>query len=82
MKPARFPLPTLGPRLLEARLRLSEGLGFFLLRGLTPQDYSNIENIVIFVGLSCYISSTRAMQYPGGPALSELSTGSTGALSS
>ena len=28
-------------------------------------------NIVLYVGISSYISTTRAIQYPGGPVLSE-----------
>ncbi|KAK8119776.1 Clavaminate synthase-like protein [Apiospora kogelbergensis] len=72
LTPSSFPLPTLGPRLYEARTRLAQDLGFFVLRGLAPEQYSNAMNIVLYVGISSYISTTRAIQYPGGPVLTHV----------
>ncbi|CAN9426503.1 unnamed protein product [Alternaria alternata] len=70
--PTSFPLPTLGPRLESAKLGLSQGLGFFVVRGLTPDKYDNQMNIVLYVGLSSYISTVRAVQYSGGPVLTHV----------
>lgn len=54
-----FPLPTLGPRLKAIAKNLHEGTEFFLLRGFNTNDYSDEDNMIIFLGLGSYIGSER-----------------------
>lgn len=54
-----FPLPTLGPRLKEIAKNLHEGTEFSLLRGFNTDDYSDEDNMIIFLGLGSYIGSER-----------------------
>jgi len=59
---ATFPLPSLSPPLrAEARI-LQSGRGFFVLRGLQPDNYSVEDNIIIYAGVSSYIGSVRGRQ--------------------
>ncbi|KKY36002.1 putative taurine catabolism dioxygenase [Diaporthe ampelina] len=59
---AKFPLPTLGPRLEEIAKNLHEGTGFSLLRGFDTKNYSDEDNLIIFLGLGSYIGSQRGAQ--------------------
>jgi len=57
-----FPLPNLGPRLIEVAKAVHEGRGFTLLRGLEPDKYSNMDNILLYLGVTSYIAEKRGMQ--------------------
>ena len=57
-----FPLPTLGDKLKTLAKELTSGVGFFLIRGLDPQLYSNETNIVLYLGISAYIGEKRGRQ--------------------
>ncbi|KAI5784319.1 hypothetical protein FPQ18DRAFT_418225 [Pyronema domesticum] len=60
-----FPLATLGPRLMLLANKLygeSRGLGFFILRGLNPDRYTAEENVILYAGISSYLSSHRGKQ--------------------
>ena len=69
--PDTFVLPTLGPKLSQLKQRLYNGLGFFVLRGLEPGKYNPRMNMLIYAGIASYIGEKRAIQYEGGPALSQ-----------
>lgn len=56
-----FPLPTLGDELKTSATELTSGVGFFRIRGLDPQRYSNETNIVLYLGISSY-SGKRGRQ--------------------
>jgi len=72
LTPTSFSLPKLGPRIRLERQRLSDGLGFIIVRGLKPSEYDSHMNIVLYVGISSYIGNRRAIQFPGGPVLSHV----------
>jgi len=55
----------------EARQDLSHGKGFFILRGLSPENYTAEDLTVIFLGVSSYISGKRGRQDETGRMLSE-----------
>ncbi|CUS12320.1 unnamed protein product [Tuber aestivum] len=57
-----FRLPTLGPRLIGLGASLYNGRGFFVLRGLNPKRYSSEENVLIYVGISCWVAERRGRQ--------------------
>ncbi|OCL06212.1 Clavaminate synthase-like protein [Glonium stellatum] len=57
-----FPLPLLQERLAEKRLELHKGCGLVVVRGIDPSRYSHRENIIIFAGLSSYLSERRGRQ--------------------
>lgn len=62
VNPSTFPLPTLGPRLDHVSEIIHEGRGFVVLRGLQPEKYSNLDNILLYLGVTSYIAETRGMQ--------------------
>lgn len=57
-----FPLPTLGNKLKALAAELTSGVGFFRVRGLDPQRYSNETNVVLYLGISTYIGAKRGRQ--------------------
>ncbi|KAL2062016.1 hypothetical protein VTL71DRAFT_6282 [Oculimacula yallundae] len=57
-----FPLPTLSPILRQHAKELQSGRGFFVLRGLKPDNYETEDNIIIYAGVSSYIGSIRGRQ--------------------
>lgn len=57
-----FPLPTLGDKLKTLAKELTSGIGFFHLRGLDPQRYSNETNVALYLGISAYIGEKRGRQ--------------------
>lgn len=71
VSPSTFPLPTLGPRLLKLALAVHSGRGFALVRGLNPDDFSQEDNVVVFLGISSYIGPKRGRQDEEGNMLSE-----------
>lgn len=65
MTASDFPLPTLGPRLLELRKELIQGRGFGLLRGLPTGRYSEREAVTIFFGLGLHLGNARSQNAAG-----------------
>jgi hypothetical protein len=57
-----FPLPTLGRRLEAQSKELHHGIGFFILRGLDPSQYSPGDRIILFLGISDYIGKRKGRQ--------------------
>ncbi|KAI9696523.1 MAG: hypothetical protein M1820_008151 [Bogoriella megaspora] len=66
-----FPLPTLGPRLLELCNQVYEGRGLGIIRGLDPEKYANssADLVVIYLGISSYIAERRGKQNQSGSML-------------
>lgn len=62
---ADFPLPTLGPRLVELREALLRGRGFGLLRGLPVARYSQRQAAAIFFGVGAYLGRPRSQNAQG-----------------
>jgi len=57
-----FPLPTLGPRLFELSKSLHSGIGFGVIRGLKPDRYSPLDNVLLYVGITSYVAEVRGCQ--------------------
>lgn len=57
-----FPLPNLGPLLEGVAHDIHDGTGFSLVRGFNTQDYSEEDNLIIFLGLGSYVGSQRGKQ--------------------
>ncbi|KAK3337963.1 hypothetical protein B0H65DRAFT_591981 [Neurospora tetraspora] len=57
-----FPLPNLGSKLEEVADIIHNGRGFVILRGLEPDKYSSVDNILLYLGVTSYIAETRGMQ--------------------
>jgi hypothetical protein len=57
-----FPLPILSAQLKMLAAQLTSGVGFFHIRGLDPQRYSNETNVIIYLGISAYVGSKRGRQ--------------------
>lgn len=67
---SNFPLGTLGQKLLKVTLAVHRGKGFAIIRGLDPKEFSPEDNLIIFLGVSSYIGSTRGRQDEDGNMLS------------
>jgi hypothetical protein len=57
-----FPLPTLSSKLKDLAKVLTNGVGFFLIRGLDPKQYSSEVNLIMYLGISSYIGDKRGRQ--------------------
>ena len=59
---ATFPLSQKFQRRLEAVLEtLYHGNQFLILSGFEPHRYSDVKNVIIHVGISCYIGGQRGL---------------------
>ncbi|KAL2869466.1 TauD/TfdA family dioxygenase [Aspergillus lucknowensis] len=67
-----FPLPALGPRLVEISRELALGAGITVLKGLEPRRYSAWENVVLFAGVTAYLGDRRGCQDRYGNMLTHL----------
>jgi hypothetical protein len=70
VSPETFPLPTLGPKLRRMALDIHSGRGFAVVRGLDPDEFSQEDNVLIFLGISSYIAELRGRQDENGSMLS------------
>jgi hypothetical protein len=61
-----FPLPHLSKKLRALAEELHNGRGFFTLRGLNPEHYSQEDDRIIFLGLSSYMGEKRGIQDDAG----------------
>ncbi|KAF3012793.1 hypothetical protein E8E14_006430 [Neopestalotiopsis sp. 37M] len=57
-----FPLPTLHAELRRLSAELHEGHGFFVIRGLRPDEHTREENLVIYAGVSAHIAPQLGRQ--------------------
>lgn len=64
-----FPLPLLGKKLKEMSKTIHSGFGFAVVRGLNPEKYSRIDNVIIYLGLTSYIAEIRGRQDSTGSML-------------
>ncbi|CAI4215290.1 unnamed protein product [Parascedosporium putredinis] len=62
VNPSNFPLPTLGPRLVEIRNDVYYGRGFAILRGLDVDSFDNDNGITVSLGITSYVAPTRGKQ--------------------
>ena len=65
LSPERFPLPTLGPRIVALRRELLTGRGVVLLRGLPVGRYGMLEAATIFLGLGTHLGVARPQNAAG-----------------
>jgi len=65
ISPDSFPLPTLGPVLLELREQLQNGLGFTLIRGFPVVRHSIEQACTLFCGIGSYLGSARSQNAAG-----------------
>lgn len=60
LEPATFPLPIeLQHRLRTVSHNLHKGIGFAVLRGLDPKEYSDKDNLIIYAGIVSWIGAER-----------------------
>lgn len=57
-----FPLPTISGKLVDVARNVHQGTGFNVIRGLDPRDFSPLDNVLIYVGITSYIAETRGCQ--------------------
>ncbi|KAM0418880.1 hypothetical protein ACHAPT_012145 [Fusarium lateritium] len=57
-----FPLPNLGPKLDEVSATIHDGTGFSVLRGLDPNKYSILDNVLVYLEVTSYIADLRGCQ--------------------
>ncbi|KAK3309553.1 uncharacterized protein B0T15DRAFT_6238 [Chaetomium strumarium] len=62
VEPARFPLPTLGPKLKELSRDVHDGRGFCVIRGIDPATYSVEDLTLVYLGVQSYIAEQRGRQ--------------------
>lgn len=63
MSKEHFPLSdALSRRLRKVSERCYEGLGFCIVRGLNPDDYTLRQNVIVFAGISAHVASERGFQ--------------------
>ncbi|HKU98326.1 MAG TPA: TauD/TfdA family dioxygenase [Vineibacter sp.] len=62
---ADFPLPTLGPKLVQALDALLQGRGFVLLRGLPVERYSLRQAATAFFGIGAHLGNARSQNAKG-----------------
>ncbi|EKD20346.1 taurine catabolism dioxygenase TauD [Drepanopeziza brunnea f. sp. 'multigermtubi' MB_m1] len=67
-----LPLPTLSAKLKAWASELTQGVGFFRIRGLNPQQYSSEKNILMYLGICAYVAEKRGMQDERGNMLLHL----------
>ncbi|KAI0136534.1 TfdA family taurine catabolism dioxygenase TauD [Xylariales sp. AK1849] len=57
-----FPLPTLGPKLVDIGHVLHNGRGFYVIRGINPKNYSVEDLMMVWLGTQTYIANQRGCQ--------------------
>jgi hypothetical protein len=61
----------LGPKLERVAQDIHRGTGFAVIRGLKPDEFSPEDNVLVFLGISCYIGVKRGRQDEEGNMLSK-----------
>ncbi|KAI1500272.1 hypothetical protein F5X99DRAFT_410263 [Biscogniauxia marginata] len=67
-----FQLPILGQKLRRLSWDLHERTGAVILKGLQPDKYSTLDNIMLFAGLASYIGDQRGRQSAQNDVLTHL----------
>ncbi|KAF4468525.1 Clavaminate synthase [Fusarium albosuccineum] len=57
-----FPLPGLKVRLASVAQNIHRGTGFNVIRGLDPTEFSPLDNVLIYLGITSYIAEIRGCQ--------------------
>lgn len=65
-----FPLPQLSAELDKVCTRVYEGIGFAVVRGLDPEQYTPEDFAVVYLGISSYVAERRGRQDQRGSMLS------------
>lgn len=65
-----FPLPHLSEELDKICERIYEGIGFAVVRGLEPDEYTVEDFAIVYLGISSYVAQRRGMQDQRGSKLS------------
>ena len=60
-----FPLPSFGPILAGLREQMINGIGFSLIRGLNPLNYSAKKAATLFCGVGAHLGSARSQNAAG-----------------
>ena len=60
-----FPLPSFGPILAGLREQMINGIGFSLIRGLNPLNYSAKNAATLFCGVGAHLGSARSQNAAG-----------------
>jgi hypothetical protein len=66
-----FPLPKLRSKLEDVANELHNGIGFAVLRGLDPELYTALDNVLLYLGVTSYIAEKRGCQDSSGNMISE-----------
>ena len=66
-----FPLPNLGQRLRELTGELHNGSGLVILRGLVASKYSDIETVLLYLGVSSHVAEKVGCQDRKGTLISK-----------
>jgi len=66
-----FPLPTLGPKLVELSKDVHHGKGFCVIRGIDPACYAVEDLTLIYLGIQSYIAELRGRQDTSGNMLGQ-----------
>ncbi|KAL9611142.1 MAG: hypothetical protein Q9167_004195 [Letrouitia subvulpina] len=64
-----FPLPLFGKKLKEMSKIVHSGRGFAVIRGLDPEKFSRMDNVIIYLGVTSYIAEMRGRQDSTGSML-------------
>lgn len=67
-----FPLPTLGEALRKLAQELYSGRGFFVLRTLPLDTYSQKDVAIVYAGVSSYVGPARGRQDGSGAVLAHI----------
>jgi TfdA family taurine catabolism dioxygenase TauD len=65
VSPERFPLPTVGPRMVALQREVHKGSGVVLLRGLPSERFTADELAIAFAGLGSFVGEFLAQSYQG-----------------
>lgn len=65
INPSNFPLDKVGQLMRSLPQRLKDGCGFFMLRGLPRDRYSDDDMAFVYFGLSSYVGRTMTQSYLG-----------------
>ena len=65
MNKFQFPLPSFGLKMKALREKLINGVGFFIMRGLPIEKYSEREAATIFYGIGSHIGNARSQNAMG-----------------
>ena len=69
MEAANFPLPTLGPKLVELSKDVHHGKGFCVVRGIDPAQYDVEDLTLVYLGIQSHVAELRGRQDRGGNML-------------